>query len=82
MATLDGRPLAVVLSASLTTCIVRRMLEGLTLIESIPSLREAARDFGTASGRLAANADMTSIMLGAEHCQPEHFQHAGVTLVR
>lgn len=37
-AALEGAPIAALaLSASLTTCNVRRMLEGLTLMESMPS---------------------------------------------
>ena len=61
--------------------IVRRMLEGLTLIESMPSCGKVAGDFRIVGRCFAADADMAAVALGAEHGEPEHLQHAGIALV-
>jgi len=67
-------------SAPRTTVVVRMMLAGLTLIESIPSpVRK--RDLRIVGGRLTANADMAAISLGTRHREAQHLQHSGIALV-
>ena len=69
-------------SASQTTWIVRKTLDGLTLIEFDAELRQISGDLGIVGWRLPADSDMASIALGPGDRQLEHLQHARIALVK
>ena len=60
---------------------VRSRLDGLTLIESMPSPARKRAISGIVRRRLAADADMAAVALRAGDRQPQHLQHARIALV-
>ena len=68
-------------SSSTTACIVLSTVSGVRLIEFDAELDQILRDLGIVRGRLAADAGVAAVALGALDRLLEQGEHAGVALV-